>query len=289
MRDIRHRIILIFSVVTVILAGCTDRSAQKEPTITVSYPAEKYLVDKIAGEDYDINTLIHPGMNPENYDPSISSLVALQNSKAYFRMNTPGFEEAVLTKIRSNFSDVEIIDVSKGVSRIKGTHKMLKDEGDPHLFSSVKNVKLIASNIFSAMIRLNPASKNRYERNYRYLKKELDNLDDSVANILKNCKGGYFMTMHPSLSYFARDYGLHQTAIEENGKEVTPRQLEQRIKTAKDNGVRVIFYESGHAPAQAALISERLGIKLVQISLISEDWSEQILKVANAIAEGCNN
>ena len=33
-------------------------------------------------------------------------------------------------------------------------------------------------------------------------------------------KGGSFVVWHPSLSYFARDYGLEQISLEYDGKEV---------------------------------------------------------------------
>jgi len=283
------KILAVFLIMAALTMGCADKSAQKEPTITVSYPTQKYLTEKITGEGFNINTLIMPGINPENYDPSISSLVALQNSKVYFRMNTPGFEETILTKIRSNYSDVEIIDVSKGVSRIKGTHKLHKGEGDPHLFGSVKNMKQIASNIYSCILKIDGKNRSKYQHNYQELQKSLEILDDSISSILKDCKGSSFMVMHPSLSYFARDYGLHQISIEDNGKEMTPKQLGQRLNEAREHGVKVLFYESENAPAQAKLISERLGINLVKFSLVSEDWSEQMLKIANAIADGCHN
>lgn len=261
-----------------------------KPVITVSYPVQKYLVESITGDDYDINTLIEPGINPENFDPSISTIISVQNSIAYLSTGTPGFEETIINKIKSNNSDIDIIDTSKGILRIRGTHRGLgKHDGDPHIFSSIKNMKKMASNIYSEMIQLNPSHKKVYEANYNRLKKTLNQLDDSVSSILSKCKGKSFIIMHPSLSYFARDYGLSQIAVETDGKEVTPKQLEERINLAVKNEAGIIFYETESAPAPARLISDRLGIDLMKFTLTGENWSEQIQNIAHAIAKGCNN
>ena len=40
-----------------------------------------------------------------------------------------------------------------------------------------------------------------------------------------------FMIYHPALSYFARDYGLHQIPIEAGGKEPSPAHLKALIDT----------------------------------------------------------
>jgi len=41
------------------------------------------------------------------------------------------------------------------------------------------------------------------------------------------------MVYHPSFQYFAKSFGLNQIAIEAEGKEPTPKELQLLINTAK--------------------------------------------------------
>ena len=54
----------------------------------------------------------------------------------------------------------------------------------------------------------------------------------------------YFIIYHPALTYYARDYGLRQIAIEADGKEPSAKQLTQLIRQAREDGVRRIIYQS---------------------------------------------
>lgn len=54
----------------------------------------------------------------------------------------------------------------------------------------------------------------------------------------------YFIIYHPALTYYARDYGLRQIAIEADGKEPSAKQLTQLIRQAREDGVRRILYQS---------------------------------------------
>ena len=54
----------------------------------------------------------------------------------------------------------------------------------------------------------------------------------------------YFIVYHPALTYYARDYGLRQVAIEADGKEPSAKQLTAVIRQAREAGVRRIFYQN---------------------------------------------
>ncbi len=109
--------------------------------------------------------------------------------------------------------------------------------------------------------------------------------DDSIAGILAESKGKAFAVMHPSLSYFARDYGLRQVAMETDGKEASPRQLAERMEKARKLKAKVLIHDREHSPAQAKNVAEQLGLKLIIVSLNGNDWREEMMKTAHAIAD----
>lgn len=264
------------------MLGCISKVEDAEPTYSVSYPMEKVLLERIVGDRVNINTLIPPGTNPESFDPSVSTLVSLEKSKAFFRLNTPGFEQSVMARTGRNYSGLDLVDADSGIVRIDGTHG--DGETDPHIWNSVKNARVMAANMARYLEKNDKGNAKKYERNAAKLDADLKALDDSIASILSGVEGRSFVVIHPALSYFARDYGLHQIALESEGKEVSPRQLAQRMNEARRSGAKVLVHDLEHSPARAEAMAEQMGLKLVLVSLNGYDWRDNLLKLAREIA-----
>ena len=70
-------------VLMMTLVCCGEKNgADDKPILTVSIPPQKYLLEQIVGEKFVVNSLLSPGTNPENYDPSMNHLIGMQKSKA---------------------------------------------------------------------------------------------------------------------------------------------------------------------------------------------------------------
>lgn len=274
----------VVSVLTLcLIAGCEKKPEKR--VITVSYPMQEYLLREIVGDDYEINTLVRPGTNPETYDPQISSIRGLQNSQIFLQAGTAGFEENLVSKLRKETPSLKIADIGKGIERIKGSHSDRNghDLGDPHIFNSVKNLEIIAQNIFEEVALLNPAEKDRYEANYSYLLERLQDINSQIESLLSGSQGKAFLVIHPVLSYFARDYGMEQISIERDGKEPSPKQFQQRIEEARAKNVCVMLHDATMSSREAEIVSSELGIENIVFNLSGEDWMEQFLVIANAL------
>lgn len=284
---------IILSLVILGIEGCSSPSVKKN-ALTVSIPPQKYLLKKIVGDKFEVYSLLAPGTNPEHYDPSINHLTGLQYSKAYFRIGNIGFETASIQKIIENFPDVEIINSANGISYIYGTHNhhhggRHSHDADPHVWTSVKNAKIIAKNMYDAIIILDPNNKNYYTKRFNILNTELDNLNDSISKKLQNHKGETFIVWHPSLSYFAKDYELNQLSIEYEGKEISAKQLQQKIDVAKALSPKIFFFQKEYDSRQSEIINNEIGTKLIPVNLLSEEWDKEMLYITNALASEAIN
>lgn len=92
-----------------------------------------------------------------------------------------------------------------------------------------------------------------------------------------------FMIYHPALSYFARDYGLHQIPIEAGGKEPSPAHLKALIDTCNSENVHVIFVQPEFDRRNAELIAQQTGTRVVDINPLSYDWETEMLNIAQAL------
>ncbi len=268
------------------LTGCGNAVSEK-PIITVSIQPQKYLLEKIAGDKWDVKCLLSNGANPESYDPSLTHLMNLENSTAYFRIGNIPFESAIITKVTKNKPDLKIIDSSTGITLITGTHSGRKDdmEIDPHTWTSVKNAKKIASNMYNGLVEIDPSGKDIYSKNFKTLLHSLDSLDNSIKERLEPHKGEAFIVWHPSLSYFARDYGLRQISLSPEGKEASVTMMQAAIEQAKKAGAKVLFFQKDIDSRQATSANEYIEAKLVNINPLSYNWEEEITAIVDALSE----
>lgn len=278
-----------YILLTVMTVSCaTGDKEQKIVTVTVQ--PQKYFAEKIAGDRFSINCIVPPGSNPEAYDPSPSHLVHVGKSVAYFKIGHIGFELAWMDKLEQNNPTMKIFDNSEGIDLLTGTHEHNEGDNhhhfdaDPHTWSSPKNARIIAKNMYDAFVSLDPNGEKVYRENYENLLAEINRVDSIVTQRLTPVRGTMFAIYHPSLSYLAKDYHLHQLSLEYNGKEPSVFYLKKAVDVAKEKNVKVIFIQQEFDAKQAESFAQEIGAKVVPINPLSYNWSEELLHIADAIA-----
>ncbi len=279
-------LVCLAAIAAMILISCGN-SVQEKRMITVSILPQKFMLKKIVGDRFEISCMLNEGNNPEAYEPSMTHLMNIEHSVAYFCIGYIGFEDAIVGKAHVNNPNLKIFNTSKGVEVIRGTHFSPEgehNEADPHLWTSVANAIKISQNMLAAVVELDPDNADEYTRNFNAFKSELDSLDSRIKSQLAGKQGSAFLVWHPSLSYFARDYGLRQVSLEYEGKEIPIDKLKQNIDAARESGAHVLFVQREFDSRQAETIGEELGVKMVKINPMSYNWETELENIANAIA-----
>ncbi len=288
MRSFRVHVMVLSlaAAVMAIVAGCIH-SAPDSKVITVTLPPQKYLVEQIAGDRLEIRCLLSNGANPETYDPTVTNMMNLDKSVAYMRVGNVGFEDAILSKISLANPSLPIYNVSDGIELITGTHS--HGDGhhatpDPHTWSSVKNARVMASNILRALKAIDPAGTQTYNANYERFLSHLDSLDTAFASRLAAAGSPSFVVWHPSLSYFARDYALHQiVAGGAENKESSIAAVRQAIDSASEAGAKVIFIQKDLDSRHAEVINSSINATEVEINPLSGDWENELTRIVDAL------
>ncbi len=268
------------------LAGCSSGgSGVKQVAVTIM--PQKYFAERIAGGLVAVNCAVPPGMSPESYDISPASMVAISASSAYFKVGTLGVEVNYLPAIESNNPDMKVFDTSEGIAPIEAVctgHGAGHGAGyDPHFWSSPASAKIMARNICNGLAEIDPDNAATYRSNFKLLEAEMDSVDSVVRERLKRVGGRMFAIYHPSLSYFARDYGLVQLSLEHEGKELTPLTMKNAVDTARANGVKCVFVQSEFNPDLVKEFASEIGAEVVVINPLSYEWKTEIMKIADAV------
>ncbi|OCL91302.1 metal ABC transporter solute-binding protein, Zn/Mn family [Arcobacter porcinus] len=289
------RKILLISIIFV-----ASLFAQKD-MISVTILPQKYFVEKIVKDKFNINVMVAPGSSPHNFEPKPSSMKALFSSKIYFMIDEPS-EKAWIDKFKTNAKNTLFVDTTKGVEKIAmiehSHHEDTEDEDehhshhnhgddglDPHIWLDPISVKAQAKTIFETMVKIDEKNSNFYKENYEEFIKELDLLDNEIKEILKPYKDMAFMVFHPSWGYFSKRYEIEQISIEIEGKEPKPNDMIKLIEEAKLHNIKIVFVSPQFSQKNAKTISKSIGANVVSIDPLSDDWHNNMLLVAKEIAK----
>lgn len=279
---------LIYLLILLVCCACGNTAQKDEkPILTVTLEPLRYFTEALAGDHYQVVSMVPKGNSPESYDPTPQQLVNLSRSQAYLRIGYIGFEQAWMKKLEENNPDMKVFDTSQGVDLIRGEGHWHGDhfhEGgvEPHIWNSTRNASVIADNIFAALCELDAAHEADYKHRLNSLKQIISQTDADVRTSLENADST-FLIYHPALSYFARDYGLKQISIEEGGKEPSPAQLKALIEACRKENAHTIFVQQEFDQRNAQLIADELGVNVVSINPLSYNWAEEMLRVAQAL------
>ncbi len=275
-----------------------------KPEISVSIAPQKYFLEKIVKDKFEINLMVKAGSSPHTYEPKTSQMKSLSNSKIYFYTGIE-FEKAWLDKFKKSAPNTIFVDSSASIERIAMEEHSHEEEGpdghnhekhndhedehdheglDPHVWLDPVLVKIQAKNIYEAVVSIDLENKEFYTKNYEEFLKELDSLDSQIKEILTPYKEKAFMVFHPSWGYFAKRYDLEQISIEMQGKEPKPNELVELVKDAKVHNIKIIFVSPQFSQKSAKTIAKNIGGNVIAIDSLSENWTNDMLKTANEIA-----
>jgi len=277
--------ILIFMIL--FLLGCgTQKKEEIKPSrnILVSILPQKTFVEKIAGDDFKVNVLIPPGTSPAAYSLTPSQLAEISDSPLWFRIGYIGFELSSKDKVAEINPKMKIVDLSEGLNLIQtqtNDGETLKTGTDPHTWLSPALVKEMAAKILKELSDLNPDQSLKYKTNYLEFVKEIDELDIEIRKLLANYSDRKIITFHPSLSYFARDYGLEQHSLESGGKEPTPQRMAELAKLAKKENIKAIYIQGEIDREQARVFAEETKGEVVQVRPLDPAWAENLLEMTH--------
>ena len=291
----------IFTALTglLLMTACGEKQAG-ERIVSVTIEPQRYFVEKIAGNKFTVNTVVPAGQEPESYDPTPRQMVQVSKSRAYLQIGHIPFEETFMKSVRENNPDMKVFILSDGVNLItheEHDHKHGEEEAahhshvgvDPHTWSSISGAKTIAWNTLSAFIELDRENTQFYWNNYNRLMSEIEQTEKALGELLNPVENRTFIIYHPALTYFARDYNLNQLSVEMEGKEPSPTQLKRLIDLAKKTDAKVAFIQQEFDVKNAELIANETNCRLVVINPLSYDWSEELIHVAQSLADGKDN
>ncbi len=281
---------ILLTIITLLVFSCSKNDSKnnnenksKKEQIVVSIPPLKWLTQKIAGDDFEVISIVSKDMNHELFEPRPKDLSILEKSKILFIYDTLAFEHVLEDSITDKS---KVISVTKGIPNtlfLEGhddheesnsqKHEHGHDGIDPHVWFSLEMMPLIADNIKLTLISKYPDKKQQFEENYKKFINEFNIFSNNINNNLNDSDKKSFIIYHPALNYFLHNRkNIVQIEIEQEGKEPSAKYIQEVITTASKNNVKLILLQPQFPKQSAQAIANEIpNSKVMNFNVLEED------------------
>jgi zinc transport system substrate-binding protein len=276
-------------VAMLVLAACGPPAAVEStelPVVFVSIPPQKFVVERLAGDQIRVEVMLPPGASPATYEPTPRQMAALNGAVLYLRIGVP-FEGPVLAKISSVAPGLEVVDCRQGIElEPMESHDDGHGHGplDPHIWLDPMRMETVARTTARALTDTIPAAAARIASSLSGLLAEIDATDLRVRTRLAPFKGRDLLVFHPAYGYFARRYGLVQIAVESEGKAPSSRQLAEIVEGLRARNTPAIFVQPQFSQTAARRVADALGCQVVMLDPLAEQYLANLETMADRIA-----
>lgn len=305
-QEMKHIGTALIASAALCAASCAGHGSADTAEIEVTILPLKYIVENITGDDFRVEVLVPSGASPETFEPTPKQYIALNEAQMVFSTGLIDFENALLARMRNK---ERLIDLSRGIELMEGScsHSHAHGAGhhddggehdgesdihedhdghghgiDPHIWTSPRELKIMARNAFEAIARQYPDSA-KYRTAYQSLNERLERLDARCRQMCEASGSRAFVIYHPALTYFARAYGMEQIAVENDGKEPSAKHIARIIDEARAKGVTCLLYQSQYPRQVVEVIAGDMGVECREIDPLAEDIEQNITAMTKLI------
>jgi len=270
-----------------------------ELLVAVSVQPHAWLVEQIGGERVDVIALLSPGDSPSTYQPTDAQISRVMRARLFFHTGVP-FEHGRWFDTLESSDGLETIDLRAGVElrhmehehshegeEPSGTTAGTSEEEsgtDPHIWVSPALLKIQAHSVADALSSADPEGSEGYHRRLEDLESELDALGEYIHSRLDSHQGKAFYVFHPAWGYFAEEFGLHQKAIEIEGKDPSDHDLTLIQEGMRADGASVIFVQPQIGSRAVEAVAAAMGADVQILDPLVRDVISNLRAVADAIA-----
>lgn len=272
--------------------GSDDGASDGRVTVAAAfYPIEE-IVRRVGGEAIDVVTLVPPGEEAHEYEPTPKQLTQLAEADVVFYLGQ-GFQPNVEKALESLPSSVQRIDLLDELtllpitSQLPGTDgtaegETLEDGNDPHVWLAPGNVRQMATTVLATLDAVAPDDAPTFERNFDDYGTGLTTLDTDFATGLQECDSRVLVSSHRAFGYLAAAYDLTAVAIAgvSPSEEPSAKTLETIAEFTRANDVTTIFFEENLPSDLATTLADEVGATTGVLDTV-ESLSDEQLKAGD--------
>lgn len=307
--------IISFAIIIALFSACgkenlKNNKVEEKQTVYASFYPLQSMTKEIVGDKMEVKNIIPVGQGVHHWEPTAKDMKDINKGSVLFvnGLNLETWTE----KFQSALTDLKLVEVSKDITLLKseehedhehgekehdheGEHredekdvvKPLSEkeehhhshgEYDPHIWLSLRNMKVIAKNICEQIVEMDKANESFYRENLKKVQEKLDILDKKYSEQLKNAKTKSIITSHEAFAYLFNDYGFKQIPIQGINSESEPglEKMKDIVEFAKREGLKYVFYEELSESKIEETIAKEIGGEVKMLYTIEGQTEQQV-------------
>lgn len=288
--------IISFAIIISLFTACgkekvknneTNEVKENKKVIYTSFYPLQSITKEIVGNKMEVRKLIPNGQEVHHWEPTAQDMKNLSEGSVIL-VNGLGLE-SWMDKFKASIKDFNVVEVSKDVNLLKAEEEHEENENheseekhhhgeyDPHIWLSLRNMKVIAKNICDQVVKMDKDNETYYRENLAKVQNRLDDLDKKYSEQLQNAKIKSIITSHEAFAYLLKDYGLKQIPIENLTSDSEPNlaKMKEVIELAKNEGIKYVFYEELSENKVEETIAKEIGGEVKMLYTIEGQTEEQ--------------
>jgi len=271
---------IVFPLLAAIILLAFAAPAKDKLRVVTSLPDLMSIAELVGGEKVDVFAIATGFQNPHFVDPKPSYILKLSKADLFATVGLDleaGWVPPLLNSARNAKilkGGAGYVDASTNVPLLQVPSSVNRGEGDihiygnPHYWLDPANGKIIARNIYDALVRLSPEDQTYFAAKLKKFDDQIDaKLKDWTAK-MQPFKAKKIMAYHNEWPYFEQRFGLQIVDFLEPkpGIPPTPSQLAKVITEMKRDGIKIIITSPYFTAESAALVARNAGGKVVTLA-----------------------
>jgi zinc transport system substrate-binding protein len=264
-----------------VLAGCGPAAAPATPLVVATFYPLYEFSRRVAGDRAEVVSLVPPGVEPHDWDPSPADLVRIAKARVLV-YNGAGFEPWVDRVLRDPVAGQVVVNATAGLPLVPpdlpghgdppATRPPAADRRgggvDPHVWVDPLLAIQQVENIRAGLEKADPAGAGRYAENAAAYRARLVALHEAFERGLRECRRRDLMVSHAAFGYLARRYRLAVVPVMGLAPEAepSPAQLAAIVRFARRQQVRYIFFETLVSPRLAETLAREVGARTLVLN-----------------------
>jgi zinc transport system substrate-binding protein len=278
---------LIYLLCLVLNFGCQKTPvdiSKVEPLVIVSISPYEAMVKDIVGDTISVKTVIPSGANVHSYEPKPSSLKDFEKAAIYFKLGE-SIEQKLSKILQQKNENLIVYDLKTNIQLLDDCclghqHEMGKDI---HLWLSPKLMTRQVIAMGKILINRFPENAKLYQENLNKLIYKLENINVEISKKISQLKTKVILASHPAFAYFCKDFNCRQIALEYEGKDPLPKQLNEIIWDAASSGVKAIIVLPQFSIKSATYVSKELDLPIYEFDPYSLNYFMNMKYLTNLI------
>jgi zinc transport system substrate-binding protein len=139
----------------------------------------------------------------------------------------------------------------------------------------------MALNLHEALLAVFPDEEEELKNRLARFNGSLDSLQRVIHDRLDKLEERNFIIYHPALTYFSKEFHLHQYSLEIEGKSPSPAHLKEMIDLGRELNISLILVQDQFDQQNAEVLAKEIGAEIVPFNPLDPQWMEQMLYIAD--------